>query len=279
MKECTAAVVLAAGLGSRMRRDDASAPLGAAQAAAAARGLKGMIPDSRGRPFLDHVLSSLADGGVTDVCLVIGRDHDPIRDHYTLCPPRRVQITLVVQESPRGTADALLTAAPWIGSDDVLVLNADNLYPLAAIAVLVNLGEPGLVAFEREALIRESNIDAARLAAFAILALRPDDTLAGIVEKPAGGERATQHHDPNRASADEWISMNLWRFDAQVLAACRDVLPSPRGELELPLAVALALSRGVRFRAVRMAAGVLDLSNRGDILEVARRLGDNDIQP
>jgi glucose-1-phosphate thymidylyltransferase len=278
MKECTGAVVLAAGLGSRMRRDDSSAPLDAAQAAAAGRGLKGMIPDSRGRPFLDHVLSALADGGISDVCLVIGRDHDPIRDHYTLQAPRRVKLAFAVQESPRGTADALLAAESWIGSNDFLVLNSDNLYPVAAIRALVNLGEPGLVAFEREALVRESNIDASRIGAYAIVELRPDDTLAGIVEKPAGYAGATPPAGTGPQLV-EWISMNLWRFDARILDACRAVTPSVRGELELPLAVALAVSRGVRLRAVRMAAGVLDLSNRGDIAGIARRLGDSDIQP
>ena len=161
-----------------------ASPLTAAQAEAAARGLKGMIPDGRGRPFLDHVLSSLADGGVTDVCLIVGRDHESIRDHYALRPPQRVTLAFAVQPSPIGTADALLAAAPWFADGEVLVLNADNLYPVEAIAALVNLGEPGCIAFERAALIRESNIDPARIAAYAILTLRPDDTLAGIVEKP-----------------------------------------------------------------------------------------------
>ncbi|MGH7592757.1 MAG: sugar phosphate nucleotidyltransferase [Gemmatimonadales bacterium] len=276
----TAAVVLAAGLGTRMRRDDPAAKLGTAQAEAAARGLKGMIPDNRGRPLLDHILSSLADGGVTDVCLVIGPKHDPITDHYALRPPRRVKLSFAVQESPRGTADALLAAAAWIGDRGVLVLNSDNLYPAAAVAALVNLGEPGLVAFERQALISASNIDAARIAAFGLVTLHNDDTLAAIAEKPAVDQRAVHRGDlPDHAASVEWISMNLWRFDRRVLAACRDVAMSPRGELELPLAVALALRRGVRFRAVRMAAGVLDLSSRGDILTVASRLGDREIQP
>jgi glucose-1-phosphate thymidylyltransferase len=271
MKECTTAVVLAARLGSRMRREASASPLSAAQAAAAARGLKGMIPDGRGRPFLDHVLSSLADGGVTDVCLIVGPDHDSIREHYALRPPRRVTLAFATQQSPIGTADALLAATPWFADGEVLVLNADNLYPVAAIDALVNLGEPGCIAFERAALIQESNIDPARIAAYAILTLRPDDTLAGIVEKPGA-----EHQDVDDGT---WISMNFWRFNAEILAACRDVSPSPRGELELPLAVALAISRGVRLRAVRMCAGVVDLSNRDDILEMARRLGDRDIQP
>jgi glucose-1-phosphate thymidylyltransferase len=271
MKECTTAVVLAAGIGSRMRRQVSASPLSPAQAAAAARGLKGMIPDGQGRPFLDHVLSSLADGGITDVCLIVGSEHESIREHYALRPPHRVKLAFAVQPSPLGTADALLAATPWFANGEVLVLNGDNLYPVAAVAALARLGEPGCIAFERAALVRESNIDASRIAAYAILTLRPDDTLGGIIEKPG--------FDDERAGAADWISMNIWRFNAEILAACRDVAPSPRGELELPLAVALAISRGVRLRAIRTHGGVIDLSNRGDILEMARRLGDRDIEP
>ena len=268
MTDCTRAIVLAAGLGSRMRRAAETAAVDSAQAAAAARGIKAMIPDARGRPFLDHLLSSLADGGVDDVCLVIGPEHDAIRNHYALRPSRRVALTFVVQRTPTGTADAMLAAEAWTGDRDVLALNADNLYPVTAIRALVELGAPGFVAFDRATLVRESNIDAARVGAFAVLALRPDDTLAGIIEKPG-----------ITATAGDWISMNIWRFDHDIFGACRDVPESPRGEHELPLAVALAIDRGMRLRAVRLHAGVLDLSHRGDIADVARRLGDREIQP
>jgi dTDP-glucose pyrophosphorylase len=268
MKDATAAVVLAAGLGTRMRRDTGGVALGTAQAAAATRGMKAMIPDARGRPFLDHVLSSLADGGVRDVCLVIGPDHDSIREHYALRPPRRVEITFVVQQSPTGTADALLTTHDWVASRDFLALNADNLYPVAAIQALVELGAPGCVAFDRIALVSDSNIEAARIGAFAVLTLRDDGTLARIVEKPT-----------TPSSDGDWISMNLWRFDGDIFSVCRDVPLSPRGEHELPLAVALGITRGMQLRAIPLHAGVLDLSNRGDIAEVARRLGNREIVP
>jgi len=129
-----------------------------------------------------------------------------------------------------------------------------------------------VAAFEREALVRGSNIEPERVAAFAILSVRPDDTLAAIVEKPTGEQLAI-------AGASDWISMNIWRFDSAIFPACRDVQPSSRGELELPLAVALALDRGLTVRVARVAAGVLDLSSRGDVLEISRVLGDRDIQP
>ena len=57
----TRAVVLARGLGKRMRAADATAVLDPAQAAAADAGMKAMIPiGAAGHPFLDYVLSGLA---------------------------------------------------------------------------------------------------------------------------------------------------------------------------------------------------------------------------
>jgi glucose-1-phosphate thymidylyltransferase len=89
------------------------------------------------------------------------------------------------------------------------------------------------------------------------------------VEKPGDGGAAAAG---GISKDDALISMNCWRFDAQIFAACRDVAPSVRGELELPEAVGLAVRRGVRFKVLRAAGGVLDLSKRADAAEVARRL-------
>ena len=74
------AVILARGLGRRMRESSQDTVLEAGQESAAARGIKGMIPI--GRPFLDYLLSSLADAGFEEVCLVIGPEHQSVRDYY-----------------------------------------------------------------------------------------------------------------------------------------------------------------------------------------------------
>ena len=243
-----------------------------AQAAVAAHGIKGMIPDARGRPFLDHVLSSLADAGITDVCLVIGPDHEIIRTHYASHPPKRIRLAFTVQHEPTGTADGLLTSETWAAGRDVLVLNADNLYPVSAIRSLVTLDGPGLVAFDRDALIRESNITAERIGAFAIISLNDDGTLATIIEKP-GLEYGRGLQRP------AFISMNIWRFNATIFAACRATPISPRGEHELPMAVSVAINHGMRLHAVQVSAGVLDLSSRADIATVAMRLGQTEIAP
>ncbi len=74
------AVILARGLGTRMQKSDDSAALDAAQAAAADTGVKAMIPI--GRPFLDYLVSALADAGYRQVVLVVGPDHEAIRTDY-----------------------------------------------------------------------------------------------------------------------------------------------------------------------------------------------------
>src|SRR5512139_529817 len=103
------AVILARGLGTRMRRADPGAPADAAQARMADAGIKAMIPI--GRPFLDYVVSALADAGYTRACLVIGPEHALVRDYYTQAVhPTRISVDFAIQAEPRGTADAVLSA-------------------------------------------------------------------------------------------------------------------------------------------------------------------------
>ena len=268
----TKAVVLARGLGTRMRRDDATVALDDVQAAVAARGVKAMIPI--GRPFLDYALSALADAGCTDVCLVIGPEHDEIRDYYTRkSPPARVRVAFAVQQEPRGTADALLSARDFAAGDRVLMVNSDNYYPPRALAALRGVAGAGLLGFDRDALIRDGNIEAARVQKYALLALNADGTLARIVEKPDAATVAAM-------GADALVSMNAWVFTPAIFEACRRVKPSARGELELQDAVRIAVDElDERFDVVRVAAGVLDLSSRGDIASVRDRLAGVEARP
>ncbi len=268
----TAAVILARGLGSRMRRPASGVALDPQQSAAASAGLKGMIPDSAGRPFLAHVLSSLADAGVREVCLVVAPEHQAITAYFDAHPPERLQLAWAIQAEARGTADALLAAEAWAAGRDVVVLNADNLYPVEAIRALVELGGAGLIAFESGALIAESNIERERIASFALLEIDQSGLLHAIHEKPDLALLGRLGESPA-------VSMNLWRLDAPIFAACHRVPRSSRGEFELPQAVALAIAEGHAVRAVPCAGGVLDLSRQEDIQDVATRLGTRACRP
>ena len=265
------AIVLARGLGTRMRRADARAVLDTAQQALADAGMKALIPVGLGRPFLDYVLDTLANAGLTRICLVVAPDHELLRRRYHDDAPERVTVSFAVQAEPRGTADALLAAEDWAGGEPFLVLNSDNDYPVAALRELAALDTPGVIAFDRQGLLRTGQISPERIAAYALLDLH-DGRLVRIVEKP----------DPATLAAmgpGARVSMNCWRFDARVFDACRRVPLSPRGELELPQAVQLALrERMFEVAAVLSNEPVLDLSSRSDIGSVTRLLAGRDVR-
>ena len=260
----TRAVVLARGLGTRMREPDPGAPLSPEQQQAADAGLKAMMPVN-GRPFLDYVLGSLADAGLREVALVVAPDHDALRQHFAAAPPARLRVGFVVQEVPVGTANAVLAAETWTQGDPFLVMNADNLYPVEALRALAALDEPGFLAFDPDDLVRTSNISPDRIRSFALVVMDEEGYLTSIIEKPGD-------LPPEGGSHDTCVSMNCWRFDARIFDACRAVPKSARGEFELPEAVGVARAQGTRVKAVPARGPVLDLSRRADAADVARRL-------
>ena len=267
-----------------MRAPDPSVHLTAEQQRAANTGVKAMMP-LNGRPFLDFILSSLADAGVLHVGLVVAPDHTALRRYYEIdAPASRIRVDFVVQAEPLGTANAVLAAETWIAGEPFLTMNADNLYPVDVLRELASLSEPGLPAFDAEELVASSNIPPERIGSFAILDVDEQEYLTGIVEKPAQDLPAKAGSYGDRTgwlppSGGRLISMNCWRFDEHIFRACRDVRRSARGEFELPEAVAVAVRQGAKFKTFRAQGPVLDLSTRADAADVARRLADISPRP
>ncbi|HTE44137.1 MAG TPA: sugar phosphate nucleotidyltransferase [Gemmatimonadaceae bacterium] len=262
--KATDAVILARGLGTRMR-SDAAGPLDAEQSRAADAGSKAMMPFER--PFIDYILSALADAGVTRAVLVIGPEHTAIRDYVERTRSgRRVRVDFAIQFEPRGTADAVLAARAAVDANCFLSLNADNYYPTRVFAELASFGGAGLIGFDADALVREGNIEPERVLRYALLDVDKDGWLRAIHEKPS-----VDHPLAQRGKRS--VSMNVWSFTQRIFEACERVRPSPRGELELADAVTIAMRElGERFRVLPMEAGVLDLSLRSDVAVVAARL-------
>ena len=244
------------------------------QQAAADVGLKTMMPIRDGHVFLDFVLSGLADAGYADVCLVVGGApvFEALRARYQQTPPTRLTLSIVTQDRPRGTADALLNASAFVGRDDFVVMNADNYYPTDVLATLRRQPAPALPAFDREELVRLGHIPPDRVARYALLELDGRGMLKRVIEKP---DDRTFGEMPNAP-----VSMNCWLFNTQMLDACRMAPPSPRGEFELPFAVQYAIDYfGARFTTFAARGAVLDMSSRGDIAHVCKRLEAVEVSP
>lgn len=116
----TAAIVLAAGHGTRMKSS-----------------LPKVLHPLAGQPMIRHILSTLTEAGVENICVVIGPDMDIVRAAVAPHPS-------AVQTDRLGTAHAALCARDTLleiapdGIDDLLILNADNpLIPADAITSLL----------------------------------------------------------------------------------------------------------------------------------------------
>lgn len=260
------AVVLARGLGTRMR---ASSPAGSGltsqQATAAASGYKALMPIGEHR-LIDYSLSALVDAGIERAVLVVGPEHEDFRRHIDSLELTRLTIDLAVQVNPLGTADAVLSAEAAVDGEPFLMVNGDNYYPRQVLRDLARHRGNALAGFDRAALVAESNIPAERIAAFALVRAR-DGALEEIVEKPSTEMvQAAGPHAP--------VSMNAFRFTPEIFTACRRITPSPRGELEIVDAVR-ALPGPVTV--LPATGGVLDLSRREDIAEVEARLSGTEV--
>src|SRR5580692_7704434 len=110
-QELMDAIVLAGGLGTRLRSVVSSVP-------------KPMAPVG-GRPFLDLLLESLKSKGITRVILSVGYMSEAIISYFQ---KSRLGMDLVfeVESSPLGTGGAIAAASQHVNSDCVLVLNGDT---------------------------------------------------------------------------------------------------------------------------------------------------------
>ena len=264
------AIILAGGMGTRMqKKDPGGEQLDEEAARLADKGLKGLIP-VRGRPFLDYVIGSLLESGLRDLCMVIPPENRELQDYIREVEDRSgASISWAVQKEPLGTADALMSARDFAGADPFVMCNCDNLYPREALFRLSAISDDVsyAVAFDRDALLENSNFGEERVRRFAAMVADEEGRLEEIAEKPKEPERYMRQ-------GKLWVSMNLYRFTADIFAACEQIDPDPeRGELELTAAV-LLLARKQEVRILYSSGAVIDMTRRGDIGSAAEVLAE-----
>jgi NDP-sugar pyrophosphorylase family protein len=150
------AIILAAGLGTRLRPHTLTTP-------------KPLLT-VRGRPLLDWTLGALP-AAVDRVLVVVHYLAEQIETYLARQAHFR-QYEVIRQQEPRGTGDALRTCRPALRSERFVVMNGDDLYGAADLARLAAC--PGGVLCHP--------VDEPRK--FGIAFTRPDGSLEKLVEKP-----------------------------------------------------------------------------------------------
>lgn len=122
----TKAMVLAAGLGLRMRPLTERMP-------------KPMVPVA-GKPLLDHVLDRLADAGVGEAVVNVRYLPDQIIDHVAQRDRPKIIIS-DERDQVLGTGGAVVKALPLLGGTPFFHLNADTIWIDGARPNLTRLAE------------------------------------------------------------------------------------------------------------------------------------------
>lgn len=258
MSKLKKAVILARGLGTRMRAKTDGSNLSSEQKRFADAGIKTLVPVFEGKTLLDFIFENLASAGFSQICLVIGAEHQAIRD---VCAEKPFDISFAIQKDALGTANAVLAAKDFAENELFLVVNSDNLYPVSDLQKLNELNKAGLIGYDRKRLIEKSNIPPERIEKFAVLEFDENAFLTEIIEKP------------ETVAENSFVSMNAWIFSPKIFEACEKIEISSRGEYELTAAVMFAVEKlGEKFKVIKSENGVLDLSSRADIESVAESL-------
>ena len=110
----TTAIVLAGGLGTRLRE--------------AVSGLPKPMAPVNGRPFLEYLIDYWIEQGVERFVMSVGYLHQHVVNHFGYCY-KGVEIEYSVEDSPLGTGGALLLASSKLNSNHpFLLLNGDTFF-------------------------------------------------------------------------------------------------------------------------------------------------------
>jgi len=235
-----AAIVLAAGQGTRMRSR-----------------IPKVLHPLAGRPMIDHVLGALAEAGFPAPVVVTGHGAEQVEAALG------ARAVAVRQEPQRGTADAVRLALGRIpdGVDSIVVTMGDApLIPADLFASLVRARQSSGAAI---ALVSARVGDPS---GYGRIVRGPDGSASAIVEEADA--------DATTRAIDE-VNAGTYAFDAAWLRGAIDrVAPSASGELYLTdlLAIAIADGRAACVVVAPDASDALGINDRVALAEAEERL-------
>src|SRR5574340_281021 len=257
------AVVPAAGRGTRLLPATRSQP-------------KEMLPVGR-KPTIQHVVEELAAAGLQEVLLISGQGKRAIEDHLDRDinangeeaePWMRLQFFHARQSVPKGLADAIGLAEPFVGGEPFVVALGDSIVVSKAKRPLLARMMEAHTRHRPAATIAVESVPRSSVSKYGIVAPRDREAdvfaIRDIVEKPK----------PDRAPST-LAAAGRYLLEPVVFDAIRRTKPGIGGELWLTDAFRILLAEGHDILCVKLHASEhrLDIGNFLSYFQAFSELG------
>ncbi len=202
------------------------------------------------KPMIYYPLATLMLGGIREVLIIsTPKDLPQFRDLLGDGARLGMRIEYAEQAKPAGIAQAFLIGEEFIAGERVCLILGDNIFY-------------GNLDFFREALAMEKG---ACIFGYQVR----DPERYGVVEFDAEGRAISLEEKPAQPKSPFAVP-GLYVFDEHVVQTCRDLKPSPRGELEITDVNLEYLRRGeLHVRVLGRGMAWLDTGTQASLLEAA----------
>lgn len=167
------------------------------------------------KPLIYYPLSVLMLAGIQEVLIISTPEDTPI--YKNLLGDGKalgIKFSYIVQETPRGLADAFILGEDFIGDDSVCLILGDNVFY-----------GPDLT---KELLEAKSQDDGAVIFGYPV----KDATSFGVVEFDKQGKVLSIEEKPSKPKSNYAVP-GLYFYDNRVVEIAKNVMPSERGEIEI----------------------------------------------
>lgn len=202
------------------------------------------------KPMVYYPLSTLMLGGIREVLIISTPKDTPMFQHlFGDGSQLGMNIQYAVQAEPKGIAQAFLIGEDFIDGSGVSLVLGDNIFH-------------GNLDFYREALEMKQG---ACVFAYQV----SDPERYGVVEFDAMGRAISLEEKPT-APKSHYAVPGLYVYDGEIVNICKNLAPSPRGELEITDVNLFYLRKGdLQVRMLSRGMAWLDTGTHASLLEAS----------
>lgn len=255
MNKILKAVILAAGMGTRMKPITRVIP-------------KEMLPLGR-KPVLQYIVEELQAGGIGEILFVTREDKPAIEEYFDSWKG----VSFIQENQARGSGYAILISRDFINQEDFIVAGGDAPIGGKKAAFLI----PDLI---------QTHVELKAAATMAIYQIpRSETNMRGIMDpigevtpgKPVILRDMVEKPDPETAPST-WAGVGRYIFNPVIFNALEEVKPDANGEVQLTDGIRLLAQSGKPFFGFPLQEGQIrfDTGNIKGYVEAFRYFSERE---